>query len=151
MKTITHPLALALGLLAANVSGAHAADRQCLPVGGEALGQFFNGNNDVIAVMGGTWAAARGTVKSQEKTAVGLSLAMEHAFSTSDGGVVRTNDVAELTEIPGKKDTYMLELRYTVVESFGRLKGYAGTFTSFGLINMASGQVLVRYSGEICR
>jgi hypothetical protein len=144
-------LGLCAGLLATAVSNAQAAEKQCMPIGGEALGQFFNDGKDVVAAMSGTWTAARGTVKSQKKTATGLLLEMEHVFSTSDGGVVRTHDVAELTEVPGKKDTYMLELAYTVVESFGRLKDYTGTFNSFGLLKTASGEALVRYSGEVCK
>ena len=76
---------------------------------------------------------------------------MEHVFTTSKGGVVRTRDEAELTGVPGKKDVYMLELAYTVAESFGHLKGYAGTFNSFGLFNMGIGEALVRYFGEISK
>jgi hypothetical protein len=99
---------------------------------GEALGQFYN-TKDVGAAMSGTWAAARGTVVSQKPTATGLDLEMEHVFSTSDGGVVRTRDIAQLTAIPGKGDAYMLELSHAVVEAFGRLKGYSGTLNSYGL------------------
>lgn len=151
MTTTFRTLSLAAVLLSGIFTAAHAADRQCVPIGGEALGQFYNGGNDVVAPMVGTFGAARGTVKTQKKTPTGLSLGMEHVFSTTDGGVVRTKDVAELTEVPGKKDTYMLELAYTVVESFGRFKGYTGTFNSYGLINLDSGEVLVRYFGEICK
>ena len=151
MKQLTHAIVLSAGMIAANAAGALAAEKQCIPIGGEALGQFYNDGNDVMAAMMGTWASARGTVKSQKKTATGLALEMEHVFSSSAGGVVRTRDVAELTEVPGKKDTYMLELAYTVVESFGNVKGYAGTFNSFGLLKLGTGEALVRYFGEICK
>lgn len=151
MMDITPSLALTACLCALGASGAQAADKHCAPMGGEALGQFYNAGNEVIAAMSGTWTAARGTVKSQKQTATGLLLGMEHVFSTGDGAVVRTKDVAELTAVPGKKDTYMLELAYTVVESFGRFKGYTGTFNSYGLINLGTGEALVRYVGEICK
>ena len=151
MKKLIHALTISTSLLAMGVTGASAAEKQCIPIGGEALGQFYNNDQDVVAAMSGTWTAARGTVKKMKKTATGLDLEMEHVFSTSEGGVVRTHDAAELTEVPGKKDTYMLELAYTVVESFGQLKGYAGTFNSFGLIKMGTGEALVRYSGQICK
>ena len=132
-------------------SGAQADSKQCLPIGGTALGQFFNDGKDVIGSMDGTWNATRGTVTSQKETATGLVLGMEHVFTTSKGGVVRTRDEVELTAVPGKNDTYMPEIAYRVVESFGHLKGYAGTFNSFGLLKMGSGEALVRYSGEICK
>jgi hypothetical protein len=151
MKRSIYALAVCAALLGTGVTGARAAESSCVPVGGEALGQFYNDTKDVVAAMSGTWAAARGTVLSQKQTPTGLSLEMEHVFSTSDGGVVRTRDQAELTAVPGKKDTYMLELAYTVVESFGRLKGYTGTFNSYGLIKTGSGEALVRYSGQICK
>ena len=151
MKKLTYTMVLSAGMIAANATGALAVEKQCIPIGGEALGQFYNDGNDVAAAMMGTWASARGTVKSQKKTATGLALEMEHVFSSSAGGVVRTRDVAELTEVPGKKDTYMLELAYTVVEFFGNVKGYTGTFNSFGLLKLATGEALVRYSGEICK
>ncbi len=132
-------------------SGVQAASNQCLPIGGTALGQFYNEGNDVIGSMDGTWNATRGTVISQRETAAGLVLVMEHVFSTSRGGVVLTRDDVELTAVPGKKDTYMLELAYTVVETFGHLTGYSGTFNGFGLLKMGSGEALVRYTGEICK
>jgi hypothetical protein len=34
--------------------------------------------------------------------------------------------------------------------TFGRLKGYAGTFKSYGLFKAGSGEVLVRYGGHVC-
>ncbi|MFA5950054.1 MAG: hypothetical protein WC807_07205 [Hyphomicrobium sp.] len=151
MKQSASALVVAAGLLIVNVSGASAADKTCLPIGGEALGQFYNEGKDVVGAMMGTWSSTRGTVKSEKKTATGLSFDMEHVFSTNAGGVVRTKDVAELTPVPGKQDSYMLEVTYTVVESLGNLKGYAGTFNSFGLLKTNTGEGLVRYMGEICK
>jgi hypothetical protein len=150
LKNVLAGAAIGVALLALG-SGAQADSKQCVPIGGTALGQFFNDGNDVIGSMDGTWNATSGTVTSQKETATGLVLGMEHVFTTSEGGVVRTRDEVELTAVPGKKDTYMLELAYTVVESFGPLKGYTGTFNSFGLLKMDSGEALVRYSGEICK
>jgi len=137
--------------LFAFASVAQAGDKQCVPIGGTALGQFFNEGKDVVGAMSGTWAATRGTVVTQKKTATGLLLGMEHAFTTGEGGVVRTHDNVVLTTIPGKKDDYGLDIAYTVVESFGHLKGYTGTFNSYGRINTASGEAVVRYSGQLCK
>ena len=99
MKQLTHAIVLSAGMIAANAAGALAAEKQCIPIGGETLGHFYNDGNDVVAAMMGTWASARGTVKSQKKTATGLALEMEHVFSSSAGGVVRTRDVMPVHSI----------------------------------------------------
>ena len=122
-----------------------------MAVGGEALGQFYNDGRDVIGAVMGTWASTRGTVKSEKKTAAGLRLEMEHVFTSSKGGTVRPADVAELTQMAGKPDAYMLEVTYTVVEALGSVKGYGGTFNSFGVVKLDTGEALVRYAGEICK
>jgi len=149
---ICAPLLMAASVaLMAFSSMAQAESRQCLPIGGTALGQFFNEGKDVVAAMSGTWTSTRGTVVSEKKTETGLLLGMKHAFSTSEGGVVTTRDNVTLTSIPGEKDDYGLDIAYTVVESFGHLKGYAGTFNSYGRVNTASGEAVVRYKGELCK
>jgi len=151
MKKILTAVAFCAAIVATSSTAQAQSGKQCIPIGGTALGQFFDGGSQVIGSMAGTWNATKGKVVSQKETATGLVLGMEHVFSTSMGGVVRTRDNVELTAVPGKKDTYMLELAYNVVESFGHLKGYTGTFYSFGLLKMASGEALVRYSGELCK
>lgn len=150
MKVISIALALTAAILS-TAPGARAADRTCLPVGGEALGQFYNNGKDVVGAMMGSFASTRGTVRSEKKTATGMTLEMEHVFTSNTGGAVRTRDIAELTAVPGKPDAYMLEVGYTIVESLGNLKGHTGTFNSFGLIKLDTGEGLVRYSGEICK
>lgn len=130
---------------------AQATGVNCIPIGGTALGQFFNDGKDVIGAMSGKWSATRGTVISEKKTPTGLVLGMEHAFSTGEGGVVTTRDNVTLTTIPGQKNDYGLDIAYTVVESFGHLKGYTGTFNSYGRINTATGEAVVRYSGQLCK
>lgn len=142
---------LAAIMFGTGASGAQAAGGDCIDIGGTALGQFFNDGKDVLGVMSGTWAATRGTVVSEEETATGLLLGMEHAFSTSQSGVVTTRDKVVLTTIPGSENDYGLDIAYTVVESFGHLKGYTGTFNSYGRINTGTGEAVVRYRGEICK
>ncbi len=138
-------------LLGAGAASAQAAGGECVNIGGTALGQFFNDGKEVVGAMSGTWASTRGTVVSEEKTTTGLLLGMEHAFSTSGGGVVLTRDKVVLTAIPGGENDYGLDIAYTVVESFGQLKGFAGTFNSYGRINTGTGEAVVRYRGQLCK
>ena len=51
--------------------------------------------------------------------------------------MIRTRDKATLTSIPGKDNTYMLEIAYKVMDSRGTYTGYSGGFNSFGLIDLA--------------
>lgn len=148
MKTIFATLAVAASF-AAIAPAAHAEDHSCRAIGGTALGQIYD-ENQIIAAMDGTWASARGEILSQTDTETGFRAEMQHVFATDDGGIVKTRDNAEFTAVPGKDNTYMLELAYTVVEGFGTLEGYSGTFNSFGLIKMNDGTALVRYEGEVC-
>jgi hypothetical protein len=151
MKNLVYVLTITASLLSAGVTSALAESNTCIPVGGTALGQFFNDGKDVVGAMSGTWSATRGTVVSQKKTATGLELGMQHAFSTAEGGVVTTRDEVTLTAMPGETDGYGLDIAYTVVNSFGHLKGYAGTFYSYGRINTGTGEAVVRYRGQLCK
>jgi len=142
---------LAAMVLGSGMANAKASSETCVPIGGTALGQFFNEGKDVIGAMSGTWSATRGKVVSQKKTTTGISLEMEHAFSTREGGVVLTRDKIALTTAPGKKDSYLLDIAYNVAKSFGHLKGYSGTFYSKGRLDMDSGEAVVRYRGKLCK
>ena len=144
--------ALVATLMAGSVTvSAQAESTSCIPIGGTALGQFFNDGKDVIAAMSGTWSATRGTVVSQKITETGIILGMEHAFSTGEGGVVTTRDNVVLTSIPSEKNGFALDIAYTVVESYGHLKGYSGTFNSYGRVNTGTGEAVVRYRGKLCK
>jgi len=82
-----------------------------------------------------------------------LEMDMEHYFMTDKGGFMHTKDLGILTKVEGKKDRYMIEINYDIQdqESRGELKGYKGSFNSFGLVNLAELTGLIRYSGEICQ
>lgn len=149
MKNVTVIAAIGAALLAVGAP-AQAAGKSCLPIGGTALGKIFDGNQ-IMAATSGTWSGVRGVIKSQTKTAAGLDLKMQHVYATATGGILKTRDTARFTAVPGKDKTYMVEIAYTIVSSQGSLAGYRGTFYSFGLIKAGEGEVVVRYSGRICK
>jgi hypothetical protein len=81
---------------------------------------------------------------------------MEHYFGRDDGGAFQTNDLGILTAVPGKPGRYMIEITYDIQEDVtrGTMKGYAGQFKSYGLVDLRDADNLVglvRYNGEICR
>lgn len=127
-----------------------AADNQCMPIGGATIGEAID-ETHLIATLSGSLAAANARITNQKKTDTGLVLDMEHDFISDKGGLLKTKDQAILTAVPGKDKTYMAEITYNVIDSKGAFAGYKGKFNSFGIIKLGEGQVIVRYSGELCK
>ena len=126
------------------------AKNQCVAVGGMGLAEAID-ETHLVASLSGTMAGARAKILAQTTTETGLILDMEHYFISDENGLLKTRDKATLTTVPGKEQTYMIEIEYKVVESKGIYEGYAGNFHSYGLIKLAKGQVILRYKGEICK
>lgn len=138
---------LLLSVLSAN---SFASANQCREVGGMGLAEAIDDTN-LVAALSGDFNGARAQILGQTKTDTGLVLDMEHYFMTDKNGLIRTRDKATLTSVPGKDQTYMLEIAYKIIDSRGTYEGYRGGFNSFGLIKLAKGEVILRYAGEICK
>lgn len=142
---------LSVILLGANsLNAAHAVDKQCMPIGGATIGEAID-DTHLIGALSGSLTAANATITNQKKTDTGLLLDMEHVFMSDKGGLIKTKDEAILTTIPGKDQVYMAEITYKVIDSKGVFAGYRGEFSSFGVIKLKEGKVIVRYSGELCK
>lgn len=131
-----------------------------MAIGGVAIPNFFGegeGKPIVIsATLVGSVQNAAGKILAQRQTPTGLEMDMEHYFGRDDGGAIFTRDLAVLTAVPGKPGRYMLEITYHIRQpiSRGTLKGYGGSFNSYGLIDLRDPDNmvgLVRYTGEICK
>lgn len=129
---------------------ANAAGNHCMPIGGTALAEAID-ESSFVAEMSGAFASANAKVTHQEKTDTGLVLDIEHTFLGDKGGLLKTSDKAVLTAVPGKNQTYMIEIAYNVIDARGAYSGYKGTFNSFGLIKLSEGKIVIRYSGELCK
>ena len=156
---------LAYGLIAtaaiggALMSGALAAEQNCVPIGGVAVPNFFaegeGGPIIISAALTGSVNTAAGKITAQRETPTGLEMDMEHYFGRDDGGAFLTKDLGVLTAVPGKPGRYMIEITYRIQENVtrGTLKGYKGRFNSYGLVDLRDPNNmvgLVRYTGEIC-
>jgi len=139
--------ALLLSVLSVN---SFASTNQCREVGGMGIAEAIDDTN-LVAALSGDFNGARAQILGQTKTDTGLVLDMEHYFMTDKNGLIRTRDKATLTSVPGKDQTYMLEIAYKIIDSRGTYEGYRGGFNSFGLIKLAKGEVILRYAGEICK
>jgi hypothetical protein len=132
------------------------AENICMPIGGVGMPNFVpqeDGSFAIVAPLTGSVSNAAGKVTGQRTTKTGLEMDMEHYFMTNKGGFMHTKDLGILTRVVGKKDQYMIEITYDIQEAStsGELKGYKGRFNSFGLVDLANLNGLIRYSGEICK
>lgn len=159
-RFLTLLAATGVALALSNPVVASEAGRSCMPIGGVAIPNFFpegDGKPIIIsATVSGSVNNAAGKILAQRQTPTGLEMDMEHYFGRDDGGAIHTKDLGTLTAVPGKPGRYMLEVTYHIQqqESRGTLKGYGGTFNSYGLVDLrdANDMVgLVRYAGEICK
>jgi len=144
-------------LLLSSLGAAESAyANNCQPIGGVAMPIFSpqqDGTIRITAPLLGSVAATSGTVTQQRKTPTGMEMDMNHYFLNDSGGSFHTLDKAQLTAIPGKPNRFMIEIRYEIEpdSTTGTLKGFTGSFKSYGLVDLANFEGLVRYSGEICR
>ncbi len=129
---------------------ASAASSQCREIGGMGLAEAMD-ETHLVAALSGDMTGANAKITGQKKTETGLILDMEHHFISNKNGLIKTKDKAILTAVPGKDQTFMLEINYTVVEAKGTYAGYGGEFHSFGLIKLEEGKVILRYKGELCK
>lgn len=155
-KKFMYGIIISATLIGATLSNIQAAEKNCMPIGGTGMPNFVpekDGSITIVAPLTGSVATASGKITAQRKTPTGLEMDMEHYFMTAKGGFMRTKDLGILTKVPGKKDRYMIEITYDVQESStsGVLKGYKGSFNSYGLVDLRNLQGLIRYSGEICK
>lgn len=155
LKKFMTPLIITVAITGASISSAQAAG-SCMPIGGTGMPNFVpqdDGTITIVAPLTGSVATAAGKITAQRKTATGLEMDMEHYFMTEKGGFMQTKDLGILTAVSGKKDRYMIEITYHVQEAStsGVLKGYKGRFNSYGLVDLANLEGLIRYSGEICK
>lgn len=73
---------------------------------------------------------------------------MVHDFLMVDGSTISTTDTAVMTKIHGGDDVSMV-VQHTVVKSSGRFADKRGTFPSFGIHNMKTGEGVQRFNGHL--
>ena len=150
MHKLIYKSLLSTALLVTLSLNAYSADKECVSIGGMGLAEAID-ETHLVAAMSGDMTGANAEITGQKKTETGLILDMEHHFMSNKNGLLKTKDKAILTAVPGKDQTYMLEINYTVVDSRGIYADYRGEFQSFGLIKLGKGQVILRYKGELCK
>lgn len=150
-KKLLYGLIITFSLVNMNASNAVAADNSCIVLGGTALANAVDSTHLIASLSGAFAGGAKAEILAETKTPTGLSLKMEHFFFSEKGGLLRTKDVATLTNVQGRENIYMLEINYDIQDSAGAFEGYGGSFQSFGLFDLNKGQAAIRYKGEICK
>lgn len=153
MKRLTLVVLFVALLFAGSVpSGVFAQDGTptCQTVGGAFLINFVDESTGVAVLSGDLQGAVRGVILSSSAAADGtLSLQLQHAIVTADGGLIFTEDRATLT--PVADTLFFMQQTQTITGGAGDYANASGTLTEFGAVDMGSGQGVLRYSGEICR
>lgn len=144
-------LIIAASLFSGHINTAEAKEESCLILGGTALANVIDPTHLIASLSGAFAGGAKAEILSETKTPTGLSLEMEHYFFTEKGGMLRTRDIATLTNVQGRKNIFMLEINYTIEDSSGAFEDYSGEFQSFGLFDLNKGQAVIRYKGVICK
>ncbi len=94
---------------------------------------------------GGVFARAVGEPKVEgDKT----HLDLEHYFVRKDGSTIRTRDRSVLTAVSGE-GRVLAATTYDVVRATGAFEGMGGRFESWGSIDPATGQGVLRFWGSI--
>ena len=118
------------------------------PVGGAFILNFIDPTTGVAVLTGDLQGAVRGVIRTQNADAAGaLHLTLEHAITLSSGDLLLTNDEATMT--PLGDNLFLFRQRQTIVKGTGAWDGAAGELTEIGVVDMAKGQGVLRYSGRI--
>lgn len=138
-------LMLALGVFGV----AYAQDTACTTVGGAFLINFIDETTGLAALTGDLTGAVRGVILESEPGDDGtLALTLEHAITTEAGDLILTSDQAMLT--PVEDNVFLMRQVQTIVGGTGEFAEATGSLQEFGAVDMALGQGVLRYTGEIC-
>lgn len=144
-------LTIAVSLASLPLETVLADEINCLILGGTTLAQAVDTTRFIGALTGSFAGSIRAEILEEKKTPNGLSLKMEHFFMTTTGGLLRTTDMAKLTNVKAKDNVYMLEINHDIKDASGNFEGYDGEFQSAGLIDRNTGEVVLKYTGEMCK
>jgi hypothetical protein len=117
-------------------------------VNGTFIVNFIDSTTGVAVLTGDLQGAVRGVIRTQSADAAGvLHLTLEHAITLSSGDLLLTNDEATMT--PLGDTLFLFRQTQTIVKGTGTWDGAAGALTEIGIVDMAKGQGVLRYTGRI--
>src|SRR5215831_10969110 len=121
----------------------------CKAVGGAFIINLIDKTTGLGEVTGDLKGVVRGTILKAEPGANNMQkLALQHVIITDSGAVITTADQATLTPIDST--TFLWQQSQTVTSATGAYNGMTGTLDEIGVVNMATGQGVLRYNGTLC-
>lgn len=141
-------LTISLSLAGGSVSAQGDAGA-CSAVGGTFMLNFIDETTGLAALSGDLSGAVRGVIVEMTAHEDGsMSFTAEHVINTVSGDMLMTQDEATLT--PVEEGVFYMVQNQTIVGGTGEFAGVTGSLEEFGVVNMSSGQGVLRYSGELC-
>lgn len=130
-----------------------ALAQSCMPVSGTIAATVVGG--DPVTVLGtvdGDLAGATMAIVSSQGEGEGgrILLGLGHAFVTLDRGTLQTKDTAVWTPIPGLAGVFHMSTSYEITGGSGGFAGATGQLINDGVADTNTGQVTLRYEGEVC-
>jgi hypothetical protein len=150
---ITVSIVAAIALLATTaVAQKNSRRSQCQPAGGMLMTNL--GAVDANTTMGPATGDLKGsvgaTILSTEVIGNNLIFHVQHHWVTESGDSL-TFDPATATSTPVASDLYAIVTYPTHLSGgTGKFAGATGDFTAIGEVDLNSGQLVLRYSGQIC-
>jgi hypothetical protein len=119
-------------------------------MGGTATFDYVEPINGFVVAMSGDFDGgvfAR-VVGAPRRDGVVSHYDLEHFFMRADGSTIQTRDVSRWVHVDGD-DRVLAETTDDVVKGTGAFAGMVGRFRSWGSVNPATGQGVLRFWGEI--
>jgi len=151
MNKLMLSLVSVLMLLSVGINATSAEDSttDCETVGGTFLINFIDPTTGLAVLSGDLTGAVRGVILDQSMNEANImSLSLVHIIVTETGDMLMTTDEATLT--PVVEGLFFMQQTQTIVGGTGRYDEATGILTEFGVVNMGTGQGVLRYTGKIC-
>ena len=144
---------LGAALAGLGIAPLSAMAQSCMPVSGTIAATVVGGDPVTVlgTVDGDLAGATMAIVSSQAEGDEGrILLGLGHAFVTFDRGTLQTKDSATWTPIPGFAGLFHMSTSYEITGGSGSFAGATGHLINDGVADTNTGQVTLRYEGEVC-
>lgn len=152
MKRLLLVIVAGVLIVLSGVAPSQAQDESaanCVTVGGTFIINFVDQTTGIAVLTGDLRGAVRGTIVENVPGDNGvLNLTLQHVIVTEAGDLILTSDIATLTPIVD--GVFYMQQTQTIVSATGHYQNATGTLNEFGVVNMATGEGVLRYRGEIC-
>ena len=150
-KTVSVVAVMVL-LVAGAVAQKNNKRQSCQPVGGMLMTNLgaIDASTTMGPVTGDLKGAVSGTIVSQEVIGNNLVLHVQHHWVTESGDLLFF-DQATATTTPVASGLYAI-ITYPVhlAGGTGKFAQVTGDFTNIGEVDLNTGQIVLRYSGQLC-